>query len=112
MLRRSLLSELTTTELCLCEKGSDVQVLVAGMYDAALPLTWDNLGPLMELARKYDVRDIEHNCTTSLRATPLNATVLPRALRLAATHGLEDVVAKCQEAIAAEDMFEQLKRYA
>ena len=76
--RRSLLlSEISTDELCLSESGTEVQLLVAGMYDAALPLTWDNVGPLMELARKYDVRDIEHNCMQFVQATPWDTDNLP-----------------------------------
>ena len=109
---RSLLSDVSTTELRLSDKGTDVKLLVEGIYHTSLQLTWDNLEPLLELARKYDVDDIWRSCTLALRTLLLNTDVLPRVLRMAATYGLDDLEAKCQQAIAAGSMFEQLERCA
>lgn len=56
-----------------------------------------------EVARKYDARKFRRNSELALRAMPVHVDSLRRVLSLAATYGLDDLVATCHDFIAATD---------
>lgn len=103
---------MSADELPLSEDGSSVQLLVEGMYDANMPVTWKNVGTLLEVSRKYDVLDIQRNCIRNLEKAPVTLETLPRLLTLSCTCGLDSIAAKCQSVVASGDNFSHLTRCA
>lgn len=102
---------LRSDQLPLSEDAATVRLLIEGMHDADMDLGWDTIGAMLELARKYDVLDIRRNCMRKHATLPLTVDILPRALHLAATYGVDELASRCQAAIAKGATFDKVTRY-
>ena len=106
---RNLLSDVAANaQLRLDEDAATVRLLISGMYDANCPVSWDTLADLLELARKYDVDDIQLNCERFLDAEELTTCTLPLFIALACTFGMDAAIERCQEYIATPGHFNKI----
>ena len=100
---RGLLSNLasaTAVVVPLEEDAATVRLLISGMYDTSNQVSWSTVETLLELARKYDVQDIQLNCERFMNAEPLAISTLPRYMQLACRHGMSAAVERCQDYVA------------
>ncbi len=100
----------SAAEVPLDEDAATVRLLISGMYDTNLQVSWPTVEPLLELARKYDVEDVQLNCERFLVAELMDTTSLPRFMALSCTFGLEAVVQRCQDFVAADGNFVDIAR--
>lgn len=109
--RRGVLSDVeANAELPLSEDAVVVRQLICGMYDAYHPVSWDTVESALELAKKYDVDDIQLSCERFLQAEALSALTLPRHMQLACTYRMESAIERCQRYIAAAGNFDSVER--
>jgi BTB/POZ domain len=93
---RGLLADIpSTAKLQLDEGAGSVCMLISGMYDANMDVSWGTVEPLLELARKYAVEDIQQNCERFLHAEDLTASSLPRHMELACKFGMDPTIKRC-----------------
>jgi BTB/POZ domain len=85
-----------------------VRLLISGMYDANSPITWGTVKPLLEMARKYDVEDIQLNCQRFLNAGELSTFNLPSHIKLACTFGMDSTIKRCQDFVAGTGQFNKI----
>jgi BTB/POZ domain len=114
MVCRGLLSNLasaTTTAVVvpLEEDAATVRLLISGMYDARSEVSWSTVEALLELARKYDVQDIQLASERFLDAEPLAVSTLPRYMQLACRFGMSAAVERCQDYVATAGNFANLE---
>ena len=109
---RGLLSNLAsaTAVVPLEEDAATVRLLISGMDDTSKQVSWSTVEPLLGLARKYDVQDIQLNCERFLNAEPLAIPTLPRYMQLACRLGKSAAVERCQEYVATAGNFDDLDR--
>jgi BTB/POZ domain len=108
---RGMLSDVASVaEVPLDEDAANVRLLISSMYDTNSPVSWSAVEPLLEMARKYDVEDVQLNCERFLTAELMDTTSLLRFMALSCTFGLEAVVQRCKDVIAAGDNFADIAR--
>ena len=90
------------------EDAATVRLLISGMYDTSSQVSWSTVEALQELARKYDVQDIQLNCERFLNAEPLAIFTLPRYMQLACRFGMSAAVERCQDYVATAGNFGNL----
>lgn len=106
---RGVLSDVkANAELPLSEDAVIVRLLICGIYDANHPVSWDTLEYTLELARKYDVDDMQLNCQRFLQTEQLSVATLPRFITLACDFDMDAALEQCQDYIAAPGNFEQI----
>jgi BTB/POZ domain len=113
MVCRSLpsnVASIAAVEVPLDEHAATVRLLISGMYAASSEVSWSNVEALLQLAREYDVEDIQLNCERFLSAEPLTKTNLPRCMELACRFGLKAAVERCQAYIATANNYVDLDR--
>jgi BTB/POZ domain len=110
---RGMLSDVVSVaELPLDEDAATVRLLISGMYDAHSPVSCSTIQPALELARKYDVEDIQLQCESFLDAEVLSTSNLLRYIKLACAFGIQSVISRCQDYVAAADNYNILVRCA
>jgi BTB/POZ domain len=110
---RGLLSDVASTaELPLDEDAATVRLLISSMYDAHNEVDWTTLQPLLELARKYDIKDIQLSCETFMNTVPLSTSNLLGYMDPAYNFGISSAIKRCQDFVATDDNFKDLVRYA
>lgn len=87
-----------------------MRLLISGMYDARTQVSWSNVAPLLQIARKYDIDDIQLNCESFLIAEQLTMSTLPRNLELSCAFSISAAIERCQVYIATADNFLNLLR--
>ncbi len=104
---RGLLSDVASAgdELPLQEDAATLRLLISGMYDVYGQITSSTVGPLLELARKYDVEDIRLNCERFLDTAPLSSTTIPSYLELACSFDMRFAVKRCQDFVNDDHIF-------
>ena len=102
--------ESTADEVPLNEDAATVRLLISGMYDTCSQVSWSTVEPLFEMARKYDVEDIQLSCECFLSAEELGTSCLPRYMELGCRFGVKPAVERCQQYVATADNFDDLVR--
>jgi BTB/POZ domain len=97
--------------LKLDDDSATVSMLISSMYDPlGCTVSWSNVKPLLELARKYDVEDIQLKCDQFLDAEPVSTSNLPHYLDLACAFAEPSVVEQTHDYIAAADNYKDIMR--
>ena len=78
------------------------------IYNANTAITADNIEPLLELSRKYDVADIRINCTRFFNTVPLSSANLPQNMTLACTYGIDSAIQRYESFIASSRNLDEL----
>jgi BTB/POZ domain len=108
---RGMLSAVASTaELPLSDDAATVRLLISSMYDPYSDVSWSNVKPLLELARKYDIEDIQHKCAAFLEEMPLTTSELQQYMELARTFDIHPAVDRCHEYIADGRNYKDLMR--
>ena len=108
--RGILLDVPTTAEVPLHDDAAAVRLLISGMYDANSQMAWLTIERSLELARKYDVKDIQLNCEHFLSGESLTVFNLPRYMHVACTYDIKDAFKRCKDYIASYDNFKDVAK--